>query len=157
MIDLPQLECQKTKKTLEMTVNKSSSLITDNAVLDWLSQHDLSKPVGMLNLLKFRPQAAYAADSGEAPCTGAEAYRRYGALATAILAPMGAKVILTGAVWLIGTQDEWDSAFVVRYERASDLINMSSDPAYLKIVHHRTAALADSRLLMMEFDGRGLD
>jgi hypothetical protein len=69
---------------------------------------------------------------------------------------MGARVILTGAVWLIGPQSEWDSAFVVRYERASDLINMASDPAYLTIVHYRTAALADSRLLMMEFDGRGL-
>jgi uncharacterized protein (DUF1330 family) len=137
-------------------MNKPSTLITDLAILDWLKQHDLSKPAGMLNLLKFRPQAAYGADSGEPPCTGAEAYRRYGALATAILAPMGARVILTGAVWLIGPESEWDSAFVVRYERASDLINMASDPAYLSIVHHRTAALADSRLLMMEFDGRGL-
>ncbi len=140
-----------------MPVNKSSPLLRDPAILGWLEQHDLSQPAGMLNLLKFRQQAAYDAASGEPPCTGAEAYRRYGALASTILAPMGAKIILSGVGWLIGPPDEWDSAFIVRYERASDLINMISDPAYLRIVHHRTAALADSRLLMMAFDGRGLE
>ena len=34
-------------------------------------------PVVMLNLLKFREQANYPAGSPHAPCSGAEAYRRY--------------------------------------------------------------------------------
>jgi len=34
-------------------------------------------PVVMLNLLKFRDQANYPAASPHAPCSGAEAYRRY--------------------------------------------------------------------------------
>ncbi|HSW14360.1 MAG TPA: hypothetical protein VLI06_16050, partial [Solimonas sp.] len=41
----------------------------------------MNTPVTMLNLLRFREQAAYPEGSGHAPCTGREAYGRYSVLA----------------------------------------------------------------------------
>ncbi len=122
------------------------------AVAAAMARRDLDKPVGMLNLLKFREHAHYAPDSGEEPCSGEQAYARYAQLVAPLLHAMGARIILSGYSWMIGSEDEWDRAFVVRYERASDLIGLPGKPEYLRIAHHREAALADTRLLMMDFD-----
>ena len=114
---------------------------------------DLEQPVGMLNQLKFHDTAQYEPDSGEEPCTGAEAFGRYGAAITPILKEMGAGVFLNRIAELIGPQREWDMTFVVRYRRARDLLDMVRSERYRAIIHHRTAAVADSRLLMMRFTG----
>ena len=134
-----------------------SGLTADQSIAEALRGRDLTQPVAMLNLLKFRQRAIYAADSGEAPCSGREAYARYAALVRPVLEPLGAAVILTGVVWMIGEPDEWDQAFCVRYKRATDILNLGADPAYRKVAHHRTAALADSRLLMLAFDSSALE
>jgi uncharacterized protein (DUF1330 family) len=118
---------------------------------DMLRGIDLSRPVGMLNLLKFREQALYAPESGEAPCSGAEAYQRYGAAVTPILAGMGATLHLSGVRELIGAADEWDMAFVVRYPTGRIYRSLRDNPAYRAITHHRMAAVADSRLMLMQF------
>jgi uncharacterized protein (DUF1330 family) len=118
---------------------------------DFLRGIDLSQPVGLLNLLKFRAEALYAPDSGETPCSGAEAYRRYGEAVTPILEGMGATVCLSGLRELIGAADEWDMAFVVRYPSGHVYRSLRGIPAYQAIVHHRAAAVADSRLMIMQF------
>jgi uncharacterized protein (DUF1330 family) len=135
---------------------ETSNWTGDPEIDDALRGRDLSAPVAMLNLLKFRRHARYAPDSGETPCSGVEAYARYAKLVRPILEPRGASVILTGVAWLIGRPDEWDRSFIVRYNHATDILNLSADPAYRKVAHHRTAALADSRLLMLTFDAAGL-
>ena len=131
-------------------------LVTDPEVRAQLAARDLSKPVGMLNMLKFRKRALYAEDSGQSPCSGEEAYARYAQAVAPILAPLGAQVLLTGAVWMIDRADEWDRVFVVRYDRGEHVLGLLANPDYARIVFHRTAALADSRLLMMDFDSSGL-
>jgi uncharacterized protein (DUF1330 family) len=118
---------------------------------DFLRGIDLSQPVGMLNLLKFRAEALYAPDSGETPCSGAEAYRRYGEAVTPILQGMGATVHLSGLRELIGAADEWDMAFVVRYPSGHVYSSLRDIPAYQAITHHRAAAVAESRLMLMQF------
>lgn len=129
----------------------SRNLIADPEVMDALRASDLSKPIGALNQLKFRPRALYAPDSGEEPCSGEEAYARYGALVNPILAPQGVEGLLFDGLWLLGRPDEWDRTFVVRYPQASIFLELIENPAYHAAVHHRTAALADSRLLLMDF------
>jgi uncharacterized protein (DUF1330 family) len=121
-----------------------------------LRGRDLSQPIGALNLLKFRPRANYEPGSGETPCSGEEAYSRYATLVTPILAAMGAHAILSGVAWMLGRPGEWDRAFVVRYPTATLLLELPQHAEYAKIAHHRTAALADSRLLVMEFNPGGL-
>jgi hypothetical protein len=114
---------------------------------------DLDQPVGMLNQLKFRDQALYEPGSGEPPCSGREAFDRYSDLIMPILKGMGAGLILNRMVELIGPQREWDMTFVVRYRRALDLVTLPKNEHYRAAVHHRTAAVADSRLVMMRFLG----
>jgi uncharacterized protein (DUF1330 family) len=123
--------------------------------IDDLKHLDTHQPIAILNLLKFRKHALYEADSGETPCTGAEAYSRYATLVRPILDMLGSSVVMSGALWVIGRPDEWDRAFVVRYEKTSDVLKLASDPLYLRVAHHRAAALADYRLLMMHLNGSG--
>jgi uncharacterized protein (DUF1330 family) len=118
---------------------------------DFLRGIDLSQPVGLLNLLKFRETALYAPESGETPCSGVEAYRRYGEAVAPILEALGAVVYLSGLRELIGPSDEWDMAFVVRYPSGHAYRSLRGIPAYQAIVHHRQAAVADSRLMLMQF------
>ncbi len=49
---------------------------------------------------------------------------------------------------LIGPTDEqWDLAFIARYETAERFLAMVRDPEYQLAVIHRQAAVADSRLI----------
>ena len=128
-----------------------SPIITNPSALRELENIDLARPVGMLNLLKFRPQALYEPNSTELPCSGVEAMARYAQGVGPILREMNAQVILDGVSWLIGDSGEWDRAAVVWYMRGADIVDLGKDPRYLSFVHHRTAALSDSRLLMMVF------
>ena len=99
---------------------------------------DRPEPVFMLNLLRF-------AEGG-----GAESYARYAAATGAHLSRVGAEIVWTGACdqALIGPAErEWDAAAIVRYPSRSAFLEMVGDPAYLDLAKHRTAGLADSRLI----------
>ena len=51
---------------------------------------------------------------------------------------------------LIGPATEsWDQALLVEYPSPAAFLKMVSDPAYLAITVHRTAALSDSRLICL--------
>ena len=50
-------------------------------------------PIIMINLLRYRERAAYRPDANVEPCSGREAYRRYGAAVAPILAETGARVL----------------------------------------------------------------
>lgn len=114
---------------------------------------DREGPVVMLNLLRFRDTADYSRSpelAPDQPISGAEAYRRYSANTAPLLAGVGGEVRYDGAGGdvLIGPADErWDRVLLVRYPDLAAFTAMTTDPAYLAGVGHRTAALADSRLL----------
>lgn len=110
----------------------------------------MSKPVVMLNLLAFRAQANYRAEDDHSPCSGKQAYGRYAAVAKEKMDQLGAKLIWNGVPqgMLIGpTELQWDNAFLVRYPSAEAFFTMISMPDYQAATVHRTAALADSRLI----------
>lgn len=125
---------------------------TDDQLRD-LQSRDLDGPVEMLNLLRFRDVADYGRSPELAPAepvSGAEAYAEYSRHTLPRLAAVGAEVVLMGrgGPTLIGPPGEhWDLALVVRYPSVAAFLTMTSDPGYLATVGHRTAALADSRLL----------
>jgi uncharacterized protein (DUF1330 family) len=111
---------------------------------------DDGKPVVMINLLRFRDQAAYPPDSNEAPRTGAEAYAHYGKLAWPHIGDAGARVIWRGKVQglpIAPPDEDWDEALLVEYPSRKAFFDMISKPAYRALSMHRTAALADSRLI----------
>ena len=75
---------------------------------------------------------------------------------TPILHSLGAEVLLSGVAELLGPTDEWDLALVVRYPNASAFKALPQMPEYQAIGHHRTAAVKDSRLMMMRYSGEAL-
>ncbi|MBB1518659.1 DUF1330 domain-containing protein [Aquipseudomonas guryensis] len=107
-------------------------------------------PILMLNLLRYRELAEYPVDSQCQPCSGREAYRRYSRTALAKVQGVGGQVELLAAaqVALIAPQGEqWDELLLVRYPSKEAFLGMLADPEYRAATLHRTAALADSRLI----------
>lgn len=113
--------------------------------------HPRKGPVHMLNLVKFRDIAAY--DDGQT-ATGAEAYAAYGRESGPIFRALGGRIVWSGRpeVMLIGPQDgeAWDIAFIAEYPSVDAFVTMIRDPDYQKAARHRTAGVADSRLVRME-------
>jgi uncharacterized protein (DUF1330 family) len=129
-----------------------SHLQPDRASLEALAQLPDDASVVMLNMLRFRAQAEYPVGSGHAPCSGREAYRRYGEQAVRHVQALGGSAIWMGGVQatLIGPSEErWDEVLLVQYPSRKAFLQMISDPEYLSATVHRTAALSDSRLIAM--------
>jgi uncharacterized protein (DUF1330 family) len=106
-------------------------------------------PIHMLNLIRLRERAAYA-DGREA--SGAEAYAAYGRESRPVFERLGGRQVWLGApeLMLIGPEDErWDIAFIAEYPSGAAFVEMLRDPVYREAVKHRTAAVADSRLLRL--------
>ncbi len=127
-----------------------------HASIERMLARDLQGPVDMLNLLRFREVADYSAHPQLAPASpisGAEAYRRYAAHTMPFLAEVGAEVLLSavGGPLIIGPDDaRWDRVLIVRHTSVLAFLSFAQNTAYLAGVGHRTAALADSRLLPMQ-------
>jgi len=82
--------------------------------------------------------------------SGRAAYDRYVAEMTPLLEASGGKVLFSGRGhdFLIGPSDEhWDHSLLVRQRRKADFLAFASDPRAQRVTAHRTAAIADSRLL----------
>ena len=111
--------------------------------------------IHMLNLIRLRERAAYPQGhpNHDQPLSGLEAYREYGRTIAPHLARLGSRQVWAGSpqVMVTGPQSEaWDLAFVVEYPRSQAFIDMVRDPDYREnVVPHRTAAVADSRLLRL--------
>ncbi len=107
------------------------------------------KPINMLNLIKLRYKAEYE-DGRDA--TGAEAYKEYGVNSGPVFQSVGGELIWRGRPDLvfIGPETEkWHIAFIARYPDAKAFLSMVMNPDYQAIVHHRQAAVEDSRLIRM--------
>ena len=109
-------------------------------------------PIHMLNLVRFREQAAYPeghplADKG---LTGAEAYREYMRTIQPVLERAGGHIVWAGGFEAMVTgpaEWEWDETFVMAYPDAVSFMGMVKDPDYAPVVVHRQAAVATSRLV----------
>jgi hypothetical protein len=113
----------------------------------------ISGSIVMLNLLRFRAMADYAAAphlAPAAPITGEAAYRLYMEHTLPHLERSGGKLLFfgRGGQFLIGPADErWDAAMLVRQQSAAAFMAFASNPEYMAGMGHRVAALEDSRLL----------
>lgn len=126
--------------------------VTQEAGMRFFGNPDSGRVV-MLNLLKFRDVADYADFpdlAPDAPISGAQAYDRYMKATAPFLAASGGQLLFAGSAgsFLIGPEDEdWDFVMLVEQASRQAFMAFASDPEYLKIVGHRSAAIADSRLL----------
>jgi len=132
-----------TTRTIEPTAEQLRSFVAHDAGI---------APLTMLNLLRYRAQADYSGHPEETACAGREAYRRYAAEALRCIEMVGGRVVFMGAAAasLIGPTDEkWDDVLLVEYPSGQAFLEMVGSARYRAIVHHRAAALADSRLVPM--------
>lgn len=128
-----------------------SYLVPTRAQIAELSELDPSQPITMLNLLRFHPRAVYK--DGDRGCSGREAYRIYMHSARGMIEHLGGSLVRQSSVLagVIGPEDDvWDEMLLVSYPNVVAFQNMLRDPDYLAIVMHRTAALADSRLICLK-------
>ncbi|MBF9151424.1 DUF1330 domain-containing protein [Novosphingobium jiangmenense] len=109
-------------------------------------------PLHMLNLIKFRDLAEYPEghpNHGKG-LTGREAYAIYKDAFQALVKDSGAAMVWQAPMECVvtGPQGEWDEAFVMGYPNAGAFFAMVKDEVYAReALPHRTAAVADSRLI----------
>ncbi|QGW27523.1 DUF1330 domain-containing protein [Phnomibacter ginsenosidimutans] len=107
----------------------------------------------MLNLLRFRETADYSDTpvlQPAAPISGKQAYQLYIEHTLPFLTKSGGEVLFMGegGDFLIGPADErWDAVLLIKQHSVNSFLAFENDEAYMKGIGHRTAALADSRLL----------
>lgn len=128
-----------------------------------LFRRQIQGAVIMLNLLRFREVADYAAspelDPPE-PISGREAYQKYIDLTLPFLTKTGGEIVLLGdgGQYLIGPLDErWDLVMLIRQNSLQEFLSFSSNEEYQIVLGHRTAAIEDSRLLpLVEFKSNNI-
>ncbi|MGQ0699847.1 MAG: DUF1330 domain-containing protein [Panacagrimonas sp.] len=111
---------------------------------------DDGSPILMLNLLRFRERADYAAHPQEPPRSGVEAYRHYIGLAMPIVEAAAGRIVMMGthlATLIAPTEEHWHDLLLLDYPTRKPFIEAMTSAAYARIAYHRTAALLDSRLI----------
>lgn len=125
---------------------------TDKSVMA-LFQRGITGEVVMLNLIKLREEADYSEFpdlAPEQPITGRQAYDLYVQHTRPYLAESGGELLYVGegGDYLIGPDSEgWDLAMLVRQKSVEAFLAFAQNPAYMSGNGHRTAAVADSRIL----------
>jgi uncharacterized protein (DUF1330 family) len=121
---------------------KNAVMPNEKQMKDFLEEgHD--EPIFMINLLKFKEKASYP-DKRETNLTGAEAYAIYGREVVEHLQKVGGKGIYGGRVarLMLGEVEElWDSVAIAMYPSRKAMLDMISNPDYLKSAEHRIAGL----------------
>ena len=118
-----------------------------------LFQRGITGEVVMLNLIKLREEADYSEFpdlAPEQPITGRQAYDLYVQHTRPYLAESGGELLYIGegGDYLIGPDSEgWDLAMLVRQKSVEAFLAFAQNPAYMSGNGHRTAAVADSRIL----------
>lgn len=121
---------------------------------NWQAFKDLSRdrPIHMLNLIKFRDLAEYPEghpNHGKG-LTGREAYDIYLEGFQRVVANDGAAMVWEAPMECVvtGPAGEWDEAFVMGYPNSGIFMAMVKNEEYIRdVVPHRSAAVADSRLI----------
>lgn len=114
------------------------------------------RPIHMLNLIRLKPRAEYPPghpDHGK-DLSGAQAYAAYGRAIAPVFEKLNARQVWAGRPQVMVTgpaSEQWELAFIAEYPTSQAFIDMVRDPHYREhVVPHRTAAVADSRLLRLE-------
>ena len=106
-------------------------------------------PVVMLNLLRFRVNAAYP-DGRPSDLTGRQAYGLYAAAMQKVIDERGGRVLFSGDVasLVIGdVEDIWEACVLVEYPSAAAFAAIVTSPEVAEIGVHRAAGLEGQLLI----------
>ena len=121
---------------------KNAVLPNENQIKEFNEQIE-DKPIYMINLLKFREQAIYP-DKRETNLTGEEAYAIYTKEVEEHLLNVGAKPVFGGNIerLMLGeVEDLWDKIYIAMYPSRKAMLQMITNPDYIKSAQHRVAGL----------------
>jgi len=121
---------------------KNALMPNDQQMAGFLEE-DEGQPIYMVNLLKFKDKATYP-DKRETDLTGEEAYAIYGQEVRKHLEKVGGQPIFSGKVsrLMLGeVEDLWDVVAIATYPNRKAMLDMLSDPEYIKSAQHRVAGL----------------
>jgi uncharacterized protein (DUF1330 family) len=110
-------------------------------------------PIVMLNLNRYRERAQYQGDVPDglsADVSGREAYGRYAAVAIAVLARLGGKILWQAEARLTVVGDEtdrYDEVVTVWYPSLAAFISLATDSEILAARAHRAAGLERAALI----------
>ena len=106
-------------------------------------------PVTLLNFFKFRAEARYGGRSGEAPCSGAEAFSRYAAVSAPALERAGGRFTLLAPFGgsFIGGVEDWDFIAAGSYPGRNAVLALFEDEDYRRCYVHRLAACERQKVL----------
>jgi uncharacterized protein (DUF1330 family) len=109
--------------------------------------------VVMLNLIRFNEIADYSGSPElmpKEPISGKQAYQLYIEHTLPFLKASGGEVLFMGegGKYLIGPANErWDAVLLIKQSSVNSFLAFESNTEYMRGIGHRTAAIADSRLL----------
>lgn len=135
-------------------MDTSGSIDPTRSQFDAFKALPRDQPIHMLNLIRLREVADYPPDHPDhgKGLTGLDAYRAYGRTTKALFTRLGGRQIWAGRPDAVVTgplEERWDLAFIAEYPSAGAFLAMVTDPQYRIDVQHRTAGVADSRLIRM--------
>ena len=110
-------------------------------------------PIVMINLLRFRDKAEYPDQVSD--LTGRQAYALYIKQAIRHVRATGGEVVMMGQVHaaiIAPDGEQWDEMLLVRYPSIEKFVAMVMNPDYQSFTVHRTAGLADARLIATVVD-----
>ncbi len=107
-------------------------------------------PVVMLNLNKFRDEAAYDDGRDATGLSGRNAYLRYGMVAKEAIEALGGKILWAAdtRMPIIGCDHEdYDEVVAVWYPTRSSFLHLTDHPGYTEALAHRDAALVRAAVI----------
>lgn len=113
---------------------------------------DLTTPIVMLNLNRYRDRAAYDDPGPGDDLSGREAYLRYGEVALRAMAEVGAQILWMAPAEQVfaGCDHEvYDEALLVWYPNRGAFLQMLALDWYREALVHRTAALAQASVIAL--------
>lgn len=102
-----------------------------------------SKPIYMVNLLKFKDKAEYK-DGRVTDLSGRDAYMIYGRAVSELLPKFGGKAVFAADVTFLtlGQVEElWDEVAIATYPNRRAMVEMSMSKEWREIAVHRDAGL----------------
>ena len=120
-----------------------NALMPNDQQMTGFLEEGKDQPIYMVNLLKFKDKAVYP-DKRETDLTGEEAYAIYSQEVIKHLEKVGGKPIFGGKVarLMLGeVEDLWDVVAIAMYPNRKAMLDMISDPEYIKSAQHRAAGL----------------
>ena len=113
-------------------------------------------PICVVNFVKLRAQARYEAGATDSPCTGTEAFLRYGAGSVPRILAVGGTVVFAGPQerTLIGADEDWDVIVVVTYPDRAALLRLFRDAEYRAAFRHRRAGVERYRAVISASSSR---